>query len=373
MKARNICNGILLLMILATAATATVNVVNPSFEVPSGALPNSCPGTNCSYSVGSFTGWTLSANGDGGQFNPGNPANTQYFNSIPDGVKVGYVNTGSLTQNVGVVTTAGAFYTLSVDLGWRKDVGSFSGTAQLVIGSNVINVSGTAPTQGNFSTFTATYLSVSADVGSTISLVLTNNGEGGQADFDSVVLTEVADAFQIQYISHVTSGGVVNFTNSGSSRHGNAPGNICVNVYVFDPQEELIECCSCPVTANGLASLEAADLIHNNLTPATPASIVVKLVATLVDGRNATCDPGTAGSNKAPLASGLRAWATALHSPTVAAGGALITSEDEFLNGSLSAAELNHLTTFCGFIEANGSGHGICPTCAPGALAGAKQ
>ena len=53
-----------------------------------------------------------------------------------------------------------------------------------------------------------------------------------------------------------------------------------MNTYVFDPQEEEIGCCSCLVTPNGLNSLSAkSDLISNNLTPAVPTSIIIKLVA----------------------------------------------------------------------------------------------
>lgn len=382
MKARHICNGIFLLGCLISSlavASATVNVANPSFEIPAGPLPNTCTGTNCTYSTTAPSGWMLA--GGGGEFNPGNPANTIYFNSIPDGVKVGYTSPGGiLTQNVGMVTQAGAAYTLTVQLGWRKDQATFDGNAILIIGGGPpIFATGTPPTQGNFSTFTATYLSTPADIGSQIIVEL--NSTTFQGDFDEVNVTEVNDAFQVQYIANVQSGGIINITNTGSSSTGPKLGKLCVNIYVFDPSEEILECCSCPVTPNGLVTVPPMGLVSNNLTREVPTSIVVKLVATQDDGPTATCDASTAGSSTAPLAAGMRAWSTTLHVPPTppviitpaAASTNLSTTEDEFLNGGLSAAELSHITSFCHFIEIDGSTHGICPACEPGGLAGAKQ
>ena len=44
-----------------------------------------------------------------------------------------------------------------------------------------------------------------------------------------------------------------------------------------------------------------------------------------------------------------------------------------FLNGTLSASELSGATALCNFIQANGTGFGICKSCRLGALGGAKQ
>jgi hypothetical protein len=174
------------------------------------------------------------------------------------------------------------------------------------------------------------------------------------------------DAFQVRYASNLNIGdSVINVTNTGTSgaagAFGQISGNICVNVYTFDPAEELISCCTCNVTPNGLQSLSVrGSLTSNPLTPAIPTSVVIKLLAS-----TGACNASSV--NAAGLASGMRAWGTTVHAlPTspVSYG----VTETSFANGGLSAAELAHLTTFCGFIQANGSGFGICSGCSTGGL-----
>jgi hypothetical protein len=42
-------------------------------------------------------------------------------------------------------------------------------------------------------------------------------------------------------------------------------------------------------------------------------------------------------------------------------------------NAAISAAELARITSLCGFIQANGSGYGICRSCRLGGLEAVKQ
>lgn len=186
-------------------------------------------------------------------------------------------------------------------------------------------------------------------------------------------VAQPSDAFQVTYAPNLvaaraglTSGAVaiagdsvINITNANTSG-----GNICVNVYAFSPDEQLVSCCACPVTPNGLVSLSARnDLISNTLTPGVPTSIVIKLLATTapVGGCNA------ASPTAASLVAGMRAWATHLH---IAPFG---LTEDAAQTAALSAVELAKLTSLCGFIQANGSGFGICRSCRLGGLAGVKN
>jgi len=170
-------------------------------------------------------------------------------------------------------------------------------------------------------------------------------------------LPVVTDAFQVRYAENLNVGdSVVNVTNSGASG-----GNICVNVYAFDPAEELISCCTCNITPDGLQTLSVLkSLTSNPATPEIPTAVVMKLVAT-----SGTCNAATATA--ANLAPGMLAWGTSLNAqPTVPVSYAV--SEAPFEVSTLSAAELSHITSTCSFIQTNSSGFGICRGCAAGGL-----
>ena len=191
----------------------------------------------------------------------------------------------------------------------------------------------------------------------------------------------VDSPYQIRYVSNLNLGdSVINITNSGARGAGLAAGTtaattgaICVNVYAFSPDEQMISCCSCAVTPNGLVSLSARrDLVNNTLTPAVPTSIVVKLVASVPVAN--TCSGSAA--NWGTLTQGMLAWGTTVHAGAVAGSAAVIT-ETPFLPATLSGlpgtdfvgmGEAGRLQSLCTFIQANGSGFGICSTCRLGGL-----
>jgi hypothetical protein len=196
--------------------------------------------------------------------------------------------------------------------------------------------------------------------------------------FSQVSATNVTldTPYQVRYASNLNAGdSFVNITNSGargaalqSGTAATITGALCANVYAFSPDEQMISCCSCPVTPNGLVSLSARnDLISNTLTPAVPTSIVIKLLASAPVG--GTCN----GSAAAPgaLTSGMVAWGTTLHAAVAA--GTFFGSETPFTPATLSAGELTRLTQLCTFINANGSGFGICRSCRLGGLGASRQ
>src|SRR5450755_1437739 len=121
----------------------------------------------------------------------------------------------------------------------------------------------------------------------------------------TVAFAQQDGPFQIGYAANLNIGdSVVNLSNDGFNGGvfgAGTTGNICVNTYVFDPQEEEIGCCSCLVTPNGLNSLSVkSDLISNNLTPAVPTSITITMLGSTpgFDTKaNAftICNPATAG------------------------------------------------------------------------------
>src|SRR5580704_982609 len=164
------------------------------------------------------------------------------------------------------------------------------------------------------------------------------------------------DTFQIDYAANLNIGdSFVNFTNSGATVASGVSQNLCINLYTFDPQEELISCCTCTVTPNGLVSLSVINsLISNPLTPAIPTSVVIKAVAS-----TGVCN----ASSVTGLAHGLLAWGTTLHQNTSTATPSYNVTEIPFSQATLTAAELGHITSFCGFIQADGSKFGICGGC----------
>ncbi len=180
--------------------------------------------------------------------------------------------------------------------------------------------------------------------------------------------------FQVRYASNLAVGdSVVNITNTGASSTIPFPiqnGNICANVYTFSPDEQLISCCSCLVTPNGLVSLSAHnDLISNTLTPARPTSIVIKLLATT--GTGGVCSAATVGTGTNFPTSGMLAWGTTIHASPVIPGSPtaqFFGTETAFSPATLSLTEFQRFFTLCNFIQVNGSGYGICRSCRAGGL-----
>jgi Domain of unknown function DUF11 len=188
-------------------------------------------------------------------------------------------------------------------------------------------------------------------------------------------------SFLVRYASNLAIGdSVVNMTNIGNfssvvgiSAGGAQNGNLCANVYAYSPDEQLVSCCSCVVTPNALNSLSVnGDLASNTLTPIRPSSMIVKMVAS-APSASGTCNAATvtrAGTLNY-LAPGLEAWGSTIHALPVTAGsaaGTYGTTETPFLKAKISDAELTRMTQLCAFIQANGSGYGICKSCKVGGL-----
>jgi hypothetical protein len=157
------------------------------------------------------------------------------------------------------------------------------------------------------------------------------------------------DTFKVSYFSNniTRPDSTVRLTNVGTSG-----GNVCADIYVFDPNQELSECCSCLVTPDGLIELDVHfDLTSNPLTGVVLDTGDIKIVSAAVSG--GACTLPTAPKT----AAGIRAWATHLQN-----NGSL--TETEFLDSGMSAAELSRLAAQCKAIQLVGSEKGVC-TCNP--------
>jgi hypothetical protein len=189
--------------------------------------------------------------------------------------------------------------------------------------------------------------------------------------------------YQIGFAANLNIGdSEINISNDGllngfynNNTTGLGAGNLCINVFTFDPSEEEVSCCSCLVTPNALVSLSAKnDLINNVLTPAIPTSIVIKLVSTVpgtaTGGVFTVCNPTLPlppqlGSN------GMLAWGTTLEPASPA--GTYGPVNVPFIAGTYNAGEVNDLFNVCSFVQQEGTGFGTCNSCALGALGGKKQ
>jgi len=208
-------------------------------------------------------------------------------------------------------------------------------------------------------------IAVGGNLISSIAVKLTQGIGFDFCDLYHLVLTTASPELQIGYAANL--GGAdsfFNLTNAGSNGGADPAGDICANVYVFDPAQELIACCSCPLTPNHLSTLSALnDLTVNPLTKAgVPPAITVAFVA------STACDASAVTFGNA--VSGLAGWNTTVHEfPS----GAYALTEMKLQTAPLSASELQKMTTQCLAIETNASGAGICNVCHDGAQGAAKQ
>ena len=173
-----------------------------------------------------------------------------------------------------------------------------------------------------------------------------------------------APSLLVRYVRNIDRGdSTIYLTNSGARGAGlaagttaNTTGAICANVYAFSPDNELVSCCSCPVTPNGLKCLSARrDLL---VSPATSTPLVVKLYATTP--KNGFCS-GSAADDSARGAPGLHAWGTSIQ--IGAEGKPDPVTDGPFLPATIGPGERERLASRCAIRYANSSGFGVCSSC----------
>ncbi len=152
-------------------------------------------------------------------------------------------------------------------------------------------------------------------------------------------------------VSDYTVPGTVRIINTGQIGSpidvGTRHGTVCANIYVFDANQEMLECCSCPITANGLLTMDvAAQLLNQPLTGVTPDAGVVKVVA------DTGCNPTSVTS---PVPHALAACIVKI----------LDKASPKLVESCLAPAPLQNqeaafLGNACSFVLYLGSGKGLC-------------
>ena len=154
-----------------------------------------------------------------------------------------------------------------------------------------------------------------------------------------------------------------------------ASGDLCAMLYVFDHNEELQECCGCPLSPHDLLPLSVnKDLISNRWGVASFQDGVVEVVSAIPNNLTPSCsaaagciggcDPTALYKPKAQL----NAWITHAEaispSDSVPAVTIASASVSELTSAAYDQAEKAYLIDTCQLIVSDGSGAGVC-SCGP--------
>jgi len=157
-------------------------------------------------------------------------------------------------------------------------------------------------------------------------------------------------------------GGTVHIVNPGTSltkiNANGRPinGNLCADIYVLNNDQQVVECCGCPLTPDSERTITInINLLGNPDNPGlvTNDGVIKTISANAANG----CDPT---GDRVPLkpTPALRLWATHIQNEPVAP--AFTETEEEFETAPLSSNELLNLENQCSAIFTSGSGPGVC-------------
>jgi len=180
--------------------------------------------------------------------------------------------------------------------------------------------------------------------------------------------------FVTYYSNANTSGapdGTLRIINDGdqatTAPEGVENGTLWAAIYVFDDSQEMVDCCACLITSNGLLSESVNKELANGSIEFTARSETSRGVIKVIS--SASSSPTT----PAPLP-GLRGWMTHIQAttnnlPTTKSGpgdskGPWFVTETALSDSNLSATELANLGTVCSYGYTIASGPGACP-CTP--------
>jgi hypothetical protein len=175
--------------------------------------------------------------------------------------------------------------------------------------------------------------------------------------FVAVVLTGLIQAqttgapspYRVDYFANaagITADPTLRLDNDGAASNA----NLCADIFVFNANEEISECCSCLETPDDLLTLDVnTNLLSNPANGVPAASGLIKIVAAAPT--KGSC-PIPSRITLVPNAE-IQSWATHLQN-----NGTLTETASQA--AFLSSAEESRLAKLCGAISAVDSGTGIC-------------
>ncbi len=164
-----------------------------------------------------------------------------------------------------------------------------------------------------------------------------------------VAAAQEGEVFTTNYFANNTTSGAPPATLR-FTEHGSVAPIECAMIYVYAADQQLAECCGCPVSYNGLVHENVQkDLLGNTLTRVVPNEGVIQIVSSVYTG---TCDPTT----YEPVPE-IDSWVTHVQNKV---GTAFPITEDRGDEELLSGTELSTLQNDCAFTIRLGSGFGQC-------------
>jgi hypothetical protein len=169
--------------------------------------------------------------------------------------------------------------------------------------------------------------------------------------FAGMAQAQTQTLYRVDYFANANTAGAQDATLRLDNDGAHAASNLCADIFIFDSDEEMSECCACLETPDGLRTLSVnADLTANPLTGEVLNTGVIKIVP--VAPSAGTCpDPyyisAAAGAE-------IQSWTTHIQNTTFA------VTETASQVSVLSSVEETNLARQCGAIERVGSGRGIC-------------
>ncbi|MGD1023600.1 MAG: hypothetical protein ABR880_12515 [Candidatus Sulfotelmatobacter sp.] len=168
-----------------------------------------------------------------------------------------------------------------------------------------------------------------------------------------VGMAHAQSPYRVEYFNNANTSGAPDATLRLDNDGAAAGANLCADVFIFDSNEEMSECCSCLETPDGLRTLSVdSDLTANPVNGVILTTGMIKVIAAAP-----TSDKCPPPSTILLVPDGeIQAWATHIQSTTNA------LTETASQASSLGTSEQKRLAQQCGAIRAVGSGKGIC-TC----------